>query len=221
MLGHLNGVAVPLLTVGDTEGGDYADIQADGSFLLYGDATQWDDLKVPSIATKLGGSKDPTFSKIQDNGAGSQGVFAYLFNQTNEQELYFVVQMPHAWNIGSDIKAHVHWVPDGNGSEGQTVSWGLEYTWSNINATFGATTIIYANDTSSGDTTLLDNKHYLTALGTITGTGKTLSSMLLCRVFRDATGALATDDYGNGAWLLEVDFHFEIDSLGSRQEYIK
>lgn len=68
---------------------------------------------------------------------------------------------------------------------------------------------------------ILDLKHYLTDLGTLTGTGKTMSSMLLCRLFRDATGALKTDDYGNTTFGLEIDFHIEIDSFGSIAEYTK
>ena len=39
--------------------------------------------------------------------------------------------------------------------------------------------------------------------------------MIICRVFRAATGAGKTGDYA------EVDFHYEIDSFGSDSEYIK
>ncbi len=42
--------------------------------------------------------------------------------------------------------------------------------------------------------------------------------MIICRVFRAATGAGKTGDY---VALLEVDFHYEIDSFGSDSEYIK
>jgi len=41
--------------------------------------------------------------------------------------------------------------------------------------------------------------------------------MLLCRVFRD----VANDDFDDDAFLFEIDFHYQIDSLGSRTEYIK
>jgi hypothetical protein len=43
----------------------------------------------------------------------------------------------------------------------------------------------------------------------------TISSMLVCRIFRNATDA--TDDtYDDDAGLLEIDFHYEADMVGSR-----
>lgn len=63
---------------------------------LHGDARVWDDLRIPISATKLGGSKDPTFSQVLNDGAGSQGVFAYVFSASQEKELYFVAGMEGA-----------------------------------------------------------------------------------------------------------------------------
>lgn len=184
--------------------------------------TYWDDLKVPITSTKLGGSKDPGFEKAFSSGA-SQGVFTYFFDASSEEELYFPVQLPHCWKEGTDISPHVHWFPKVSGASGQKVSWGLEYTWANLSDVFGNTTIIYGNQhVPTGDTILQPGKHYLTPIGdNINGSGKTLSSMLLCRVFRDAGGTGATDDYTGDAGLLEIDFHHEIDSPGSRELYTK
>jgi hypothetical protein len=53
----------------------------------------------------------------------------------------------------------------------------------------------------------------------IDGTGKKLSSQLICRLYRD-TGD-SRDDFANTAYLVEIDFHFKIDGFGSDQEYIK
>ena len=142
-----------------------------------------------------------------------------VIDDANEEELYFQVQLPHGWVAGSDIEAHIHWTPAANGGVGEVVCWGLEYIWVNMGDVAGNTTIISANDTAQGDASLVANKHYLTELGTIDGTGKTWSSMLSCRVFRDAGGALKTDDYGDDAGMLEIDFRYQIESLGSRTEY--
>jgi hypothetical protein len=206
--------------VGDVVGGDYASFNVDGELRLYGEATQWADLRVPITSTKKGGSKDPDFEKMTDNGSGSQGVFVEYFNPTIEEEIYFEVQLPHSWKEGSDILPHVHWTPKTAGAAGEDVCWGLEYVWSNIGDNFGNTTIIYGDTTIQAET-LVANKHYLTELGTMTGTTKEISSMISCRLFRDATGAGGTDDYTDDAGLLEIDFHYQIDSLGSNEEYIK
>jgi hypothetical protein len=45
---------------------------------------------------------------------------------------------------------------------------------------------------------------------------KNVSSMLMCRIYRD-TGDTWAGNAANGPALLEVDFHFPIDTVGSRQ----
>lgn len=205
---------------GDSATGNYIEIDEYGTLRFHGTTTVWDDIQVPVNATNQGGSKDPGFGKIKDNGSASQGVFTYLFDAATEEELYFSVQMPHGYKEGSDIKPHVHWMPTANGAAGADVCWGLEYTWVNIGDVMGNTSIIYG-DTNHLAEDLVDDRQYITSLGTIDGTGKKISSMLMCRIFRDATGVGGTDDYASDAALLEIDIHFEKDSFGSNGEYTK
>ena len=205
------------LNIGDVSGGNYVKINVDG-VKLFGETTQWDDIRVPVISTKEGGTKKPSFIKLNDNGAASQGVFTYAFDEAVEEELYFAVQLPHAWKYGSDLEPHVHWIPNSNGAAGTDVSWGLEYSWTNVGEVMGNTTIIYG-DTNFLAEDLIANKQYITSLPTIAGVGKTLSSMLICRVFRDATSTGGTDDYNDDAYLLEIDFHAQIDTFGSDEEF--
>jgi len=177
----------------------------------------WDDLRVPMTATKLGGTKDPGFAVYKTNGAGSQGVFTYWFDKAAEEELYFSCQLPHSWD-GTAISPHIHWIPKTtDASAVQTVRWGIEYCWADINAVFGDTSIIYGLSAN----TLVADTHMITDFADITPTADQngISSMLLCRVFRDATSG--SDSYDYDAGLLEVDFHFRKDTAGSLQEYIK
>lgn len=186
--------------------------------------TVWDDLRVPVLSTKVPTSKQPGFAKVLDNGSGSQGVFTYLFDDSTEEELYFACQVPHSWKLGTALHAHVHWMPVANGSAGDVVSWGLEYSVTKIGATFGNTSIIYGN-AHMPDETLVADRHYLTEIGTIAMTDiDSTSPMLICRVFRNATGTTGTgqtDDYAADAALIEIDFHYEIDTMGSEDEYTK
>lgn len=198
--------------------------EADNTYCATGDATVWEDLRFPSISTKLGGTKDPAFAKFKDNGSASQGVFCYWFDATAEEELYFIAQMPHSW-AGTAIKPHVHWTPattsDGNPAS-QTVEWGMEYTWADIGSTYGNTAFVYGKVHTPADADVVAGKHYLTPLTDITPSGDQdgLSSMLICRIFRNATDA--TDDtYEADAGLLEIDFHYEVNTLGSRSELSK
>lgn len=190
--------------------------------------TVWDDLRVDTLRGTIGASNPPSLAQWRDDGAGSVGVFVYAFGneiEANEEQIYFAVQLPHKYKQGTDIKAHIHWGIKTAGAANEFVKWGLEYTWANIDAIFPTTTIITSDAssastaTSSGDTTLLINKHYYTNIGTITGTGKNISSMLICRLFRNSSHA--DDDLAQDAYSFEVDFHFEIDTIGSRQETVK
>lgn len=207
---------------GNRTTGDYTEFDNDGTSRSYGDATCWDDLRVPALSTKTGGSKIPGTAKLVDNGSGSQGILTYVFDDTSEEELYFAVQLPHKWKQGTAIEPHIHWAPTTDGGAGETVSWGLEYSFAEIGDVFPDSTIIYGNThMPTGD--LIANTHYLTEIGTgIDMAGVySVSPMLICRIFRDTTGSGLTDNYGNDAALNEIDFHFQIDALGSREEYVK
>lgn len=182
----------------------------------------WTDLRVAISATRATGSKPPTFAKAFDDGAGSQGVYTDYFSATSEQEVYFTVQFGHDYALNTPIHPHVHWFPNSNGAAGAVVNWGLEYVWKKIGGVYSNTTIISGNSHIFAESSLVAGKHYLTELGIITPTDiDVVSSMLLCRLFRDATGALGTDDYADTAGLMEFDFHYKMDAQGSELEYAK
>ena len=191
-------------------------ITGDGQFLLTGTATTWDDLRFPALALRVpaaGALQEPDLVQFRDDGAGSTGVFLYAFDADTEEEMYFAAQMPHSW-AGTPIYPHVHWSL-GSGATG-TVSWGIEYSWSEITGTFPTTSIIYGNTPAPNEDSLVAYRHYLTSLPAITGTFvNKLSSMIVGRIFRDATGAGKSDSVDADVVLLELDFHYEINRLGS------
>lgn len=201
-------------------------IDADGSFSLEGSATAYTDIVVPIFNSRLGNDNNPTWAKMKDNGSSSRGVYTYTFsNQSSslEQEVFFSLQLPHNWKEGSSIYPHVHWSPQTTGKTGSVV-WGLEYTWVNYNATtpiaFPNTIIITA--TSAGINGSSDaDKHLITALGTLTpsGTQDKISSVLMCRFYRKSGDD--ADTYNGNAAVLSVDFHYEMDGIGSHTLYVK
>lgn len=201
----------------------YTEVEPDGTLLMVGDAKVYEDLRIPITSTKTGGSKDPQFTVFKTDGLGSQGVFLYWFDKATEEELYFICQMPHSWDGGA-IEPHIHWTPstnaDGN-PVAQKVVWGLEYSWANIGSLFGDTSIITEEAHLPLDANVVAGKHYITSLPLITPTADQngLSSILACRVFRDATAV--ADTYEHDVGLIEIDFHFALDTLGSRQLYVK
>ena len=172
---------------------------------------QWDDLRVDlSTAKTVGSSNLPVFTKLKDDGAGSAGVYAWAFGDGDQ--IFFTVQMPHGWKVGSTIYPHAHWMPLTDVSPADNVKLTLEYSWVDIDEDMGNTTI-YSREASTGENNAY--RHMLTefrAAG-LDGTGHTLSSVLVCRVLRQAAD---TDNYAGDIAILDVDFHYELDTIGSR-----
>jgi hypothetical protein len=142
----------------------------------------------------------------------------------SNRELFFIVQLPHDYKEGSTIYPHVHWsskVAAGT----QRIKWVLTYQWVNHTENFAAT----SSGSASGYTLAGANpsrsvnayEHVITPLGSgIDGTGKKISSILMCRLYRDGSDT-TNDDFTGSGFLLSFDFHYEIDSFGSDSEYTK
>jgi hypothetical protein len=116
--------------------------------------------------------------------------------------------------VGSNIEMHVHYAGNDGGVTG-SVRWGFEYEWQSINGAFVGPGTIYAVH-EPGNTT---KKHVIAPFPTITGTNQGMSSFIVGRLFRD--GANGSDTYQEKVYLLGLDLHYQVDSLGSSQEYIK
>lgn len=200
---------------------NYVDIATDGHITLAGTARAWDDIRVePTV--RSAGVNVPSFSQWFTNGAGSRGVYLYTFDNAlvaAQKEIFFTCQLPHAW-AQTDLYMHVHWLAATTAASSK-IRWGLEYTWANPGVVFGNTTLIYA-DTAAGSpapTGTTDRKHEITEFAAMTPTAdqQGMSSMLICRLWRDS--ANAADTYTGDVGLLYVDAHFELDKLGSNTEY--
>lgn len=187
---------------------------------LVGAETVWDDLMIPGTSVKATGNSPPDMA---GGFAGDNTLDLYVFDGVNTlEQVFFTIQLPHCWKQGSTIYPHVHISPthtNGGDTNERVIRFSLEYTWANIWDTFGATaTLNLDSDAFVPNTSQW--KHLLCKNATgIDGTGKTLSSMLVCRLFRDP--ADAADTYPQDVAFLQFDIHYEIDSLGSEQEYIK
>lgn len=184
--------------------------------IVYTD-TLWDDLRIVPGAFQFVGTGDPTLVDWTPSGSGVT-FKAYEFN--NADRAFFMMQVPHNYKLGTDLKPHIHWTPGTRGNEenGNTVAWKMDYSIANIGAAFPTSGTVDLTDTCSGT----DHLHEITPSGTITGTAITsVSTMLMCRIYRDTGDTWATNTTGNRPLLLEIDFHYEIDSPGSRQEVSK
>jgi hypothetical protein len=125
----------------------------------------------------------------------------------------FTCQLPHTYKEGTDLSPHIHWCATTNNAG--TVIWRLDYYWVERNGNIPS---IAQTDTGAVAASTVAWRHVRNDFPVIPGSPggipHRISSMLMCRIWRDPT----TDTYPNDAGLLEVDFHYQIDSTGSRAE---
>lgn len=169
---------------------------------IYSD-TYWEDLNVPLTTTKVGALNKPDFDYTN---------IGFLFPQNDASEIiYFIVQMPHRWKQGTAIYPHIHWQQ----SADQTPVFKLDYKIYNNNELVPADFSTYTMSTkaftySSGNLGQISKN----TTG-ITMTGKTISCMILCKLYRDDNA------YTGDVLVNQFDIHYEIDSAGSDDEYDK
>lgn len=204
----------PTATFGGTT--NYSQFEADGTYVMNGNATVWDDLRIVPGAFDYAGTGDPVLIDYQPGGSGTT-FKVYSFQAS--QQAFFTVQIPHNYKEGSSIYCHTHWTPGtrGNEEDGKTVAWKLDYSWASINGNFGASTTADMTDTCDGT----DHKHQMSPDIEIVGTGKGISSMLICRVFRDAGDSWVGTTAAQSPIFLEIDFHYMLDTVGSRAQSSK
>ena len=196
-------------------GGDanYTAFAENGHQTMEGEATVWDDIRITPGSFDRPGASDPAFVLYYPN-AGGLGTYLPEFAKNNIAS--FTIQLPHSYKEGESIYVHTHWTPGDRGvtENGNKVGWKVDYSWANIDGAFPDMQTASLSDACDGT----NHKHQMTPEVEISGTGKTISSMLVCNIRRSDTGA---DDTWAGTisgqlpLLTEVDFHFPINSIGS------
>lgn len=201
-----------------------SDLDAKGAFsnpkqIFSYSQDSWDDVRLAAASGKLVGIADPSFATLKTNGSGSVGIASYLFDDihvvANEQEIYFTLQLPHGYKEGTDLYPHVHWTPQTAPAGSSYVVWGLEYSWTNHDDVISNTDILTCKSFVPDPYT-----HELDSFPFIPGYGKKISSMIMCRLFRNSSD-MTNDTYAHSVFLLELDFHYRSDSPGSKEMFVK
>lgn len=191
---------------------------ANNKFRVY-DTNAWDDLRIVPGAFSFAGAADPTLASWQPGAAGTT---FKLYEFAKNDVAYALIQIPHKYLVGSDLKPHIHWTPgtQGNEESGNLVGWKLNYSAAAATGTFPQSSQVDLQDACDGT----DHAHQITPSGTISGTGLDISSIIVLQITRTDTG---TDDTWSGTTtgslplLLEVDLHYQIDTMGSDAETSK
>lgn len=173
---------------------------------------QWEDLRVAiNGRTTLFATANPDLIDWVGN------IKVYAFSPSSDEEVFFSVQVPHSYKLNSELRPHIHWSPTTTGTG--NVRWCVEYIVAGVGEAFpGTVTTNCVNAAADG----VDKKHQIAEFDAISGTGSTwgdVSTMIHYRLYRDANDA--ADTYAGDAIGHEFDIHYQIDSAGSRQEYVK
>lgn len=190
----------PIVRV-DEDGVNYTDLNQ--GVWMYGDHITWEDLRVPLTQTRQGALGKPSFDYTN---------VGYLFPQNDSDEvLYTIIQMPHAWKQGSDVFPHIHWKQSAN----QTVLFKIDYKWINIDNSVPLEFTTISLDSIRIPYTSGDIHQISECSNPISGTGKLISSLLLIKIYRD------DNTYTGDVLAWDFDLHYQVNSMGSRLEYIK
>ncbi|MBN2551600.1 MAG: hypothetical protein JXB06_02470 [Spirochaetales bacterium] len=197
----------------------------------------WDDLRVTANMMSVAGaqfSRPPCYVPILTNeqrGPSFSGLYGYQFGYGRGvfQSGHFQVQIPHGYVPGTPIEPHVHvrLDPASEGAAGQKLLLEFEYVWVNLGGQRPESTrIVSMNHEVTEQNLRQDN--VMISFGFIEKADAGISSMLDCRFSRItfdpdwgrdfwSPQGLENDTFQGNLIFKEFDFHYQIDSLGSRE----
>jgi len=194
---------VALLTyIADKLGGLLTPAEVDGNFAELDARTEvsWamDGLE-PSVRE---GAGNPAELKVLRDG-----LVAYAYSPTSMTESFTNWDVPFEWAPGTDLYLAFHWSP-GNSTAAGSVRWGIEYTWAAVNGAFGASVTEYYDQAADGTA----YKHFQKVSTPFPGGDAVPNMRFLIRIFRD--GAAAQDTFPADAFLIGVDFYYQVSKFG-------
>ena len=203
-----------------TGGGPYSmdgDLDVDGTATLDGlrlSDTSYDDLKFPVASVKLDSAATRYSYDTTDLGIQFDADARHV-----EEQLNFIVQFPHAWKEGTSVHPHIHWIQ----TTADHPNWLISYRVYNNDEAPGSWT--FATATTGVFTWSSGSLAQISSFPAITMTGKTLSCIMDVKLWRDVangSGEFTGAESSPVAVLLkEFDIHYEIDSFGSNEEFVK
>lgn len=191
---------------GDLSGGNYTEIESDGTLRFNGAATVWRDMISPAINNKPG-ITSPTWA------ACVGGIYAYRFDTGSAQEMHGNFEIQHDYKQGTNMDFHIHWSPTTTNTG--NVVFGVEYCIRDIGGNFTATTTTTMTPTPAPGVV---GQHVLTDIMQIPGGGLTIGAIILYRIYRQNGG---TDTFTGNVFLHSIGIHYECDTFGSRKELVK
>lgn len=199
---------------GDVANGHYSEFETDGTYKANGDATCFLDELGDVLA-------------LQQTGTGvsfntTENTVDFITTSNLSDYIYCNIQMNHDRVLDTIVYPHIHFFQANN----NVPNFLLQYRFqANGQAKTTAWTNLACNIAALTYTSGTLNQIARTSAGINAPTGDNVSSILQLRIIRDnanTSGAFAgADPYTGIVGIMSVDVHKQIDTLGSRQQYIK
>ena len=167
--------------------------------LTYND-TFYDDLQVNPVNAKINKSEEPSTYAYK-------GGYVVGFADAADEVLYFTAQLHHQYKEGTNLNFHLHLIY-ADGTTGNA-DWTFTYSWANVHTNFPTESTINTTTAAPGEA----DYAAIGSIGELNGTGKNMSSLLICSLTRNGTAG--TDTYANTVYVVSMDFHMEMDKPGS------
>jgi len=136
-------------------------------------------------------------------------IAAYAYAPGSLTESFANWDVPLAWAPGTDLYLAFHWSP-GNSNAGGTVRWCIEYTGAAVDGTFFAPiTEVYDAEHMAN----MPYHHHQVVSTPFPGSQAAPNQRFLIRIYRD--GAASQDTFPDDAFLLGVDFYYQVSKFGT------
>lgn len=195
--------------IGDISGGNYLQIEQDGTAQANNDATAWEDIQSSLIGKRLSSTSGKVDYNYDENTitfqpGGSMG--------TANDRVAWNIQMPHATKTDSTLRPHIHFEQVSS----DKIEFSARYRIQ-VNGqakTTAWTTITCDTDNNTLYTYVAGTLNQIVIFDAIDLTDAGLSAVVEFQMVRDDATA---DDIE----VTFVDSHYERDTAGSRTEYSK
>lgn len=196
-----------ILRLWPNTGANRLDVEKDGTVRFEGNATVWKDIFFPMAPPKATGAGNPTLTTWNGNLRG------YTFAVGDVHD-FDPQEFSHDGKQGSEATWHIHFVSRTNVGADRAVKYQLEYSQANRNGVFPAPTTVSAEFVIPAGTAA--NTHIAENIATFT-TGNIAGQMFVRLTRLAAAGTAPADD----PVIIGVHYHFEIDTVGSREIFSK
>jgi len=177
--------------------------EADGTAVFNGAATVWKDVMFPMAPPKTTGAGNPTLVTYNGNLRG----YSFAVNDVHD---FDPQEMEHDSKVGSTATFHVHWLSRSNDGTDRAVKWELEYDLEPGTGALPVTVTTSIEVVIPAGSAV--NTVHRTDISTFSITA--IARLVGARIKRIASAGTAPSV---DPVLRALHFHYELDTVGSRQ----